>query len=95
MRSMTSSIRVELGPVQETLLIPLLARARETERPRGLLRDPRAIEIMRDLNYDFSKWEGGRGPDGVSAVAGGTGAGPDAAPDGGWARAATSSSPSP
>ena len=43
MRSMTSSIRVELGPVQETLLIPLLARARETKRPRGLLRDPRAL----------------------------------------------------
>ena len=62
---MSSSIRVELGPVQETLLIPLLARARETERPRGLLRDPRAREIMCGLNYDFSKWEDGRGPDGA------------------------------
>lgn len=53
-------IPVELGPVQETLLIPLLARARETERPRGLLRDPRAAAIVRGLDYDFSKWEGGR-----------------------------------
>ena len=51
--------------MEETLLIPLLARARETERPRGLLRDPRAIEIVRDLNYDFSKWEDGRSPDGA------------------------------
>ena len=49
-RPMSNAIRVELGPVQETLLIPLLARARETERPGGLLRDPRALEIVRDLN---------------------------------------------
>ena len=57
---MTDSVKVELGPVQETLLIPLLARARETEKPRGLLHDPRALEIVRALDYDFSKWEGGR-----------------------------------
>ena len=57
---MTTSIQVELGPVQETLLIPLLARARETEKPRGLLHDPRALEIVRLLDYDFAKWEGGR-----------------------------------
>ena len=57
---MTNTVEPQLGPVQETLLIPLLARARETERRRGLLRDPRAVEIVRDLDYDFSKWEGGR-----------------------------------
>ena len=57
---MAKNTKVELGPVQETLLIPLLARARETERPRGLLRDPQAVAIVRDLDYDFSKWEGGR-----------------------------------
>ena len=57
---MTKTIRPELGPVQETLLIPLLARARETERQNGLLRDERAREIVRELDYDFSKWEGGR-----------------------------------
>ena len=53
-------MKVDLGPVQETLLIPLLARARETENPRGLLRDPRAVAIVRSLDYDFGKWEGGR-----------------------------------
>ena len=53
-------MKVDLGPVQETLLIPLLARARETENPRGLLRDPRAAAIVRSLDYDFAKWEGGR-----------------------------------
>ena len=55
-----STIEPELGPVQETLLIPLLARARETEKRRGLLRDPRAVELVRRLDYDFGKWEGGR-----------------------------------
>ena len=57
---MAASLKVELGPVQQTLLIPLLARARETEKPGGMLRDPRAIEIVNGLDYDFSKWEGGR-----------------------------------
>ena len=57
---MANFVKVNLGPVQETLLIPLLARARETERPRGLLHDRRACEIVRQLDYDFSKWEGGR-----------------------------------
>lgn len=57
---MTTSVKVELGPVQETLLIPLLARARETEKSRGLLHDSRALEIVRALDYDFAKWEGGR-----------------------------------
>ena len=56
---MTTPLKVELGPVQETLLIPLLARARESEKPRGLLHDPRALEIVRVLDYDFAKWEGG------------------------------------
>ncbi len=57
---MTKPVKPDLGPVQETLLIPLLARARETERRRGLLRDPRAVELVRRLDYDFAKWEGGR-----------------------------------
>ena len=57
---MKPPVKVDLGPVQETLLIPLLARARETENPRGLLHDQRAVDIVRSLDYDFSKWEGGR-----------------------------------
>ena len=58
-------MKVDLGPVQETLLIPLLARARETEKPRGLLRDQRALDIVRSLDYDFAKWEGGRSLNGA------------------------------
>ena len=50
-------IKVELGPVQETLMIPLLGRARETEKANGLIQDPRAVEIVERLDYDFSKWK--------------------------------------
>ncbi|MEM9488372.1 MAG: class I SAM-dependent methyltransferase [Myxococcota bacterium] len=51
-------ISVELGPVQETLLIPLLGRAEETKKKRGLLRDPKAVEMVAALDYDFAKWHG-------------------------------------
>ncbi|MEL6184145.1 MAG: class I SAM-dependent methyltransferase [Myxococcota bacterium] len=55
---MNGNIPVELGPVQETLLVPLLGRAEETRRASGLLNDPKAVEIVGELDYDFSKWEG-------------------------------------
>ena len=53
-----SDVRVELGPVQQTLLFPLLARAEETRRGSGLLRDPRAVEIVERLDFDFAPWRG-------------------------------------
>ncbi|MEM9692761.1 MAG: class I SAM-dependent methyltransferase [Myxococcota bacterium] len=55
---MDQRIDVELGPVQETLLIPLLGRARETQKRDGLLQDDKALEIVSRLTYDFDKWEG-------------------------------------
>lgn len=54
--SRRSRISVKLGPVQETLLIPLYGRALETRRKNGLLRDEKATAITDVLNYDFSKW---------------------------------------
>jgi O-methyltransferase involved in polyketide biosynthesis len=54
-------IHVELGPVQETLMIPLLGRAQETEKANGLIQDPKAVEIVERLDYDFSKWKSSRG----------------------------------
>ena len=51
-------IQVDLGPVQETLLIPLLGRAVETRKRRGLVRDAKAVEIVERLDYDFEKWKG-------------------------------------
>ena len=48
-------IVVDLKQVQETLLLPLWGRAVETRKPRPLLTDTRAVEIMDSLSYDFSR----------------------------------------
>ncbi|MGW3968825.1 class I SAM-dependent methyltransferase [Streptomyces ardesiacus] len=48
----------DLGTVQETLLIPLYARAVETRKENALLRDPRAEEIVASLDYDFRRFDG-------------------------------------
>lgn len=50
--------RVELGPAQETLLIPLYGRAREMQRSRPWMRDERAVELVDSIDYDFSKFSG-------------------------------------
>lgn len=42
----------ELGDVQMTLFIPLTARARESRRRHPALRDPKAIEILRAVDFD-------------------------------------------
>lgn len=49
------SVQVQLAGVEETLLIPLWARAAETRRPDGLVHDPRAVEMVDRLAYDFSQ----------------------------------------
>lgn len=54
---MSSKVKIQLGAVQETLLIPLLGRAAETRKARGLIQDPKAVEIIDALDYDFRKWE--------------------------------------
>ncbi|MBX9791938.1 MAG: class I SAM-dependent methyltransferase [Pirellulales bacterium] len=57
---MTSSTKIDvttLGTVQETLLIPLWARARESREPNPILCDPKAAEIVASLDYDFARFE--------------------------------------
>ena len=44
---------------QETLLIPLWARAVESSRPNPILEDPKAVEIVASLDYDFSRFGAG------------------------------------
>ncbi|MCB9895417.1 MAG: class I SAM-dependent methyltransferase [Planctomycetes bacterium] len=51
---------VKLGTIQETLLVPLWARAREFEEPAPLLQDPKSREILEQLEYDFSPLDGAR-----------------------------------
>ena len=46
-----------LAAVPETMLIPLYGRAVESAKPRPLLRDPRAREIVDRLDYDFAKFD--------------------------------------
>jgi len=48
MADMADRVKAELGAVQETLFIPLAARARETRRRRPVLRDPKAALIAFD-----------------------------------------------
>ena len=52
-----TKVTVDLGPVQETLLIPLLGRAVETQKGNGLIQDEKAVTIVESLDYDFSKWK--------------------------------------
>jgi O-methyltransferase involved in polyketide biosynthesis/RimJ/RimL family protein N-acetyltransferase len=50
---------VQLGTVQQTLLITLAARARETGKKRAVLRDPKAVEMLGSIAFDDAKF--GRG----------------------------------
>jgi O-methyltransferase involved in polyketide biosynthesis len=50
---MNTRVKIELGEVQKTLLIPLFGRAREFEKPDPLVSDKYAHEIMKNIDYDF------------------------------------------
>ncbi len=63
---MTDRHQVRLGAVQETLFIPLAARARESHRKKPVLRDPKAAEMVRSIDYDAAKY--GRGAGGSVTV---------------------------
>ena len=53
--------QVRLGAVQQTLFIPLAARASQTQRKHPLLRDPKAVEMVRSIDYDAAKYGRGAG----------------------------------
>jgi O-methyltransferase involved in polyketide biosynthesis len=44
---------INLGSVQETLLLPLWGRAVETQKKNPRLIDQKAVSIINDLSYDF------------------------------------------
>jgi O-methyltransferase involved in polyketide biosynthesis len=46
---------MNLTQEKETLFVPLLGKAEESRRPNPILRDPKAEEIIKTVNYDFSK----------------------------------------
>lgn len=49
----------KLSGVPETLLIPLWARAKETEGSDPIIKDYNALRIVEKIDYDFSKFDGG------------------------------------
>ena len=53
--------QVDLGIVQETLLITLWARAVETAKTDPIITDPKSVEIIEQIEYDFSKLEKAKG----------------------------------
>ncbi|MBV1872888.1 MAG: class I SAM-dependent methyltransferase [Gammaproteobacteria bacterium] len=46
-------IKIKLGPVQETMLIPLLYRALELKEENPIVQDEMAQQILEQVDYDF------------------------------------------
>jgi O-methyltransferase involved in polyketide biosynthesis len=57
-RNETRESTQQLSGAAETLLFTLYARVLETQRSNPILRDEKALEIQRRLDYDFSKLDG-------------------------------------
>jgi O-methyltransferase involved in polyketide biosynthesis len=51
---MPERVDVNLGDVQKTLFLPLWGRAEESRKPRPLLADEAALDIMARVDFDFS-----------------------------------------
>jgi O-methyltransferase involved in polyketide biosynthesis len=51
----TEKMSLQLGVVQETLLLPLLARAEESQWKESILRDEKARELIAQLDFDYQK----------------------------------------
>ena len=51
---MPDKIKIELGKVQETLLLPLWGRATETQKEHPKIIDKKAAEIIEKIDYDFT-----------------------------------------
>jgi O-methyltransferase involved in polyketide biosynthesis len=47
----------KLSGVPETMLIPLWCKAMETEMPNGIIEDRRSLEIIAQIDYDFSRFQ--------------------------------------
>jgi O-methyltransferase involved in polyketide biosynthesis len=51
---MQDEAKIELGIIQETLLLPLWGRAMETQKKNPLLLDNKAVSIINSIPYDFT-----------------------------------------
>lgn len=57
-RQEPSAISVQLGAVQETMLVPLYGRAALTLEGSALINDHKAVEIVGQMDYDFTVFDG-------------------------------------
>jgi len=55
-RRFSVRLSIQLGRVQETALVPLYARSLESRRRRPILEDPKAIEIVESIDWDFRRF---------------------------------------
>jgi O-methyltransferase involved in polyketide biosynthesis len=52
---MTEKIKIDLGTVQMTLLMPLWGRAKEYGKPQPIVNDKYAFELINSLDHDFDR----------------------------------------
>lgn len=62
-----NNMKIKLDGVQETLLIPLIARAAETKKAHPRINDKNAVDMVDKIDYDFSKFEKAASQQGVIA----------------------------
>jgi O-methyltransferase involved in polyketide biosynthesis len=53
-KDMMEKVKIELGNIQRTLLLPLWVRAVETRKKEPLLVDKTSVEIVEKIDFDFS-----------------------------------------
>lgn len=66
---MKQKLDIQLGNIQETLLLPLSARAYETSKPKGIIQDSKSLELVKQLRYDYKKMARNMSDFGVYALA--------------------------
>ena len=57
----TTDKKISLGEVQETLLIPLYLRAKNTKSENPNINDQEAVKLCDSIDYDFSKFDSAKG----------------------------------
>lgn len=60
---------IQLGQIQETLLLPLTARIVETKHRNGIISDPKSVEIGEKLSFSYRQIENKLTEIGVAALA--------------------------
>ena len=52
---MENKIKIALGQIQKTLFMPVWARAVETKKQKPILTDNVAVQIINNIDFDFSQ----------------------------------------